>query len=376
MPELTPSELTDDLLAMSRGQPYPDRGEGPIWCWQRWIRDEPERAWEVFEELVRRAPDEVEILEYLVYNLQLQLFEHWVTFYDRALRLIESAPLLDQMVGPELLTRAHYGPRYRNLDELATIWLRQDAHFEARRRVDDITRRDPELGLTLALEIIHRGPLHSFESQDLEQPLYDLLRHHGPSVIDRVEAAAAESEALRRVIWSTRKLNPRPELPHSISLEVWQRLMRAAGTTTLHNSPQPVGRRTSLGPEFDGLIDRWFISQECWWAWDAVYELVSDEPTKGWEAIEALVRHASDEALNSIGCGCLEDLIRSHPAEFVEQLEELARTDPRFRLALSSVWLTLEDVPEDLARRYWIASGRKLAVLDAPKDWATADEGP
>jgi hypothetical protein len=95
----------------------------------------------------------------------------------------------------------------------------------------------------------------------------------------------------------------------------------------------------------------------------------------GWRS-KPLVRHAtSNETLGSIGAGALEDLIRLNPADFVDPVEELAQKDERFRFALGCVWLRLEDAPESLVRRYWIASGRELQVLDAPEGWE-ATNGP
>ena len=154
--ELTSRELTADLIAWSRDEPYPDRGEHPVWRWERWIGDDPERAWLVFEELVRHAPDDVEVIERVSQRLEQLVFRHRPDFLERAIRLVLSTPLLDRMVGPELFTEGHYGPRYRDLDELATVWVRHDAHSDASHRVTDIIRSDAELGLTLALTIMHR----------------------------------------------------------------------------------------------------------------------------------------------------------------------------------------------------------------------------
>jgi hypothetical protein len=54
---------------------------------------------------------------------------------------------------------------------------------------------------------------------------------------------------------------------------------------------------------------------------------------------------------------------------FIERAEALALREKPVRQALGGMWITLEDVPEDLARRYFEASGRKLRVLDAPDGW-------
>jgi hypothetical protein len=224
------------------------------------------------------------------------------------------------------------------------------------------------LGLTLALEIVRRGGLHGFDDWDVHGPLLELLRCHGPVVIAEVEVEARRSEALRRVIWTVRGLNPDPDRPHAIGAEVWRRFLLARGNTTTHDSERPHWTRRSLGAEHDELLDRWFVSECSFWAWCEVDDLVRDDPEQGWEVILALLRGADTEkALVDIGCGPLEDLVRRRPAELIERVERLAGEDPRFRLSLGCVWLTLEDVPEPLAGRYWEASGRELSVLGAPR---------
>jgi hypothetical protein len=370
LPELTADELTMEVLALIRRQPYRDSGEHPIWRWQRWIKEDPERAWQVFERVVAKALDEPDVLESVSYNLQILLSKRWEEFAKRAITLVRSSPLLDIVVGPEILTRENYDPRYRSLDELAEVWVRQDSHSDASHRVTDIVRKEPNLGLQLALEIIERGPLHGFEADELSDPLLQLLRHQGAAVIDELEEVARQSVALRRVLWDIRRLNPDPGSPGGIPMEIWRRVMRASGHTTLYNSPSPNGRKRQLGSELDQLLDRWFVAKECFWAWSEVSDLISEEPEKGWLAIQALVRHAdSNDTLVSIGAGPLEDLIRKYPADFVERVARLAAEDERFRYALGCVWLKLEDAPDDLARRYWIASGQRLSILDAPKGW-------
>ena len=370
LPELTPEELTADLLAIIRGLSCIDSGEHPIWRWQRWIKEDPERAWQVFEQVVGEAPLDPDVLESVVYNLQILLSRRWNDFAGRAVALVQSSPLLDLVVGPEVLTREHYGPRYRDLDELAMVWVHQHVHSDAAHHVSRMMREDPTLGLHLALEIIERGPLHGFETGALHSPLRTLLLHHGPAVIDQIEHAAGKSPALRRAIWDGRRLNPGSGSPRAVRTDVWDRLMRAAGETTLYNTPAPTGTRRPLGAELDQLLDGWFLAEESFWAWGEVNDLIGDAPEKGWLAIQALVRHAPDNrTLGGIGAGPLEDLVRQHGADFIHPVEELARKDERFRVALGTIWLKLEGSSESLIRRYWIASGRELAVLDAPKGW-------
>jgi hypothetical protein len=368
--ELTPDQLTAEIVAIIRDRSYVHSGEHPIWRWQRWIKENPERAWHVFQRIVQEAPDDSDVLESVAFNLQLILCKRWEEFFPRAVALVRSSPLLEVIVGPELLTREYYGPRYRDLDELAWVWVRQHRHSDASRRLSEIIRTDPGQGLDLALEIIERGPLHGLETEELHDPFRELVQYHGAAVVDRVEAAARRSAALRQALWDMRRLNASPSSLAAVPADLWDRLMRAAGDTTLYNTPRPKGRRRSLGAELDELVDRWFIWKECFWAWCEVNDLVHEDAAKAWLAIQTLVRHAPDEeTLGSIGAGPLEDLIRLHPLKFIQPIEKLAQRVERFRFALGCVWLKLEGAPENLVRRYWNASGRELRVVDAPFGW-------
>lgn len=92
------------------------------------------------------------------------------------------------------------------------------------------------------------------------------------------------------------------------------------------------------------------------------------------EAIAAILRGSrTTHERVCCGAGPLEDLIRANSALSVERTEELASRDSVFRQALDAAWITLKDVPEPLARRYFKASGRELQILDAPPGWNADD---
>lgn len=371
MAELTPRELTLDLLLWARDRAYPERDEHPVWRWERWIQHDPERAWLVFEELIQEAPADAEVIEQLARGLELLLARHWAAFHERALRLTCSAPLLNHMLGPEVFIEDHYGPRYRDLTELATVWLRRDAHFECTMRVSGLMRTDADLGLPLALEIVHRGPLHGFDPWDVHVPLLELLRWHGPVVLDRVETAAKRSAGVRQLLWQVRRLHH----SYHMAADLRGHLMTLAEPPS-PDRPAPSGVRTALGGDSDELLDGWFVSEAAAWAHSEVDELLRTDCAQGWAAVQALVQQATTEqALSSIGAGPLEDLVRRYPADLIDGVEWMAQAQPRLRRALAGVWLTLEDVPRNLAHRYWAASGKELHILDAPEGWQSEHDG-
>lgn len=367
MREPSPRELVSAWLAPHNDV---DGDEPALWRLQRWMRERPDDAYAVLELLVSQLGTDVEWMDTVSHQCDLFLCGHREERIDQVMRLLAASPLLDSLVGPEILTPGRDEPRYRNADELASVWLAHDEHSTEGHRVEELIRGDGDIGTRLALEIIERGPLHGFDSEDVWSPLDLLLRFHGPEAIDAIEAAAAESIALRRVIWVNRRQAPDADDPYAVEVKIWERLLASAGTTTSLNTPLPPGKRTSLGSDYDALLDRWFASTESFWAWCELEYMTTHAPDRAWEVIQAISRLATTEqARCNLGSGDLEDLIRGLPAAFVDRIEAFAAESPEFRESLGCVWITLADVPEPFARRYWLASGRKLAVLDAPAEW-------
>lgn len=89
------------------------------------------------------------------------------------------------------------------------------------------------------------------------------------------------------------------------------------------------------------------------WLW--AYEEVDDaaaEASPG--VVELLVSLADaapdDDAVAYLGAGPVEDLIRLHGQELVEEIDEAARRNERFRLALRSVWYDTATDPSLVTR--------------------------
>jgi len=98
------------------------------------------------------------------------------------------------------------------------------------------------------------------------------------------------------------------------------------------------------------LIDAWLTYQRNWWASEALNRLIEDQPKKAWEVLKVLIGKADTDALlEHIGSGPLEDFINFHGAEFIEQIEDHAKKDPKFSQALAAVWI--EDNRDVLSQR-------------------------
>ncbi len=103
------------------------------------------------------------------------------------------------------------------------------------------------------------------------------------------------------------------------------------------------------------ILDAWFayLATSCkndayCWAWEAVDSAVRDTPQIGWSLILQLIAQApSNEMLAHVAAGPLEDFVMQHVVTYIEQIEDRARKDPKFRLALTGVWCK-GDIPHDL----------------------------
>jgi hypothetical protein len=87
------------------------------------------------------------------------------------------------------------------------------------------------------------------------------------------------------------------------------------------------------------------------WAAEAVNTLVRELPEQAWLMILRLVELSPDDrTLASVAAGALEDLLGSHPCEFIGRVEHQSRTDAKLRRCLSA------SIPEDVQvrmRRTW-----------------------
>ena len=79
--------------------------------------------------------------------------------------------------------------------------------------------------------------------------------------------------------------------------------------------------------------------EEYSWAFAELLDLVSDSPEKGWECIlYALQSPECQPHLGVLAAGPLEDLLCLHGQAFIERVESLATSNPKFAHVLGGVW--------------------------------------
>ena len=105
--------------------------------------------------------------------------------------------------------------RYRRAQET----LDDVTDLDAKEAVDDLVREDPDRGLMVVLKILER--IEPLPTTTLFQilaagPLEELLVHHGPAIIGRVEAQAQDDERFNLLLGGV--------WPNEIAPEVWARV--------------------------------------------------------------------------------------------------------------------------------------------------------
>jgi hypothetical protein len=360
-PSLSPEVLVTAYLARvdwrrsrAPGPPPPSR---TLSIWERWIDEEPERSWPIFEELVRRRPDDDEILEQVWYRLRQLLARHGRAFEARVSKIVNDNDRLRRIApADELSAKAHVPPPL-DIPQLVQAYIVNAVNAPDAHELDQIVRSEPEDAVRLTLEIISRGPLFGFSSFDTFSPLRDLLRIHGAEVVEAVEEAAVESVLVRRCLWQMGSVRGHPPDEHDISAEIWPRLEHAAAGITDYNTEDPPGAAHTLPPELERVVDAWFQYEETFWAWERVEDLTRMDPELAWRVITLLVEEAPSEAvLGVIGAGPLEDLLSVYGEGMIDRVEERARTDEHFRQCLAAVWQS--DMTDELWARVQNAVGR------------------
>jgi hypothetical protein len=90
---------------------------------------------------------------------------------------------------------------------------------------------------------------------------------------------------------------------------------------------------------------------------DTVREWIHTGGIDAIHLIVALIETAPDDAgIASVGAGPLEDLVHEHGDVLIDDLDRLARQNPTFNQAMSSVWLAAGTLNPDAERRLrkWI----------------------
>ena len=121
-------------------------------------------------------------------------------------------------------------------------------------------------------------------------------------------------------------------------------------------------------PDRERLVKAWLTYQKNWWAYEALMTLWRESPDEALDVIIDLTQSADDDDLiEAVGAGPLEDLVREHGASMIDAIEMRAKSDVRFRQALSHVWIAKEDATSPIGRRY-IALGCKPVGADHGSD--------
>jgi hypothetical protein len=332
----------------------------PLSVWEDWIVNTPERAWPVFLELLRHRPD-IWTLEQIRFRMRALLARHWDSFHERVRELVANDADLRSVTPPRFLEWATYHRQFTPA-ELAAAFFAYYEHSPRAIQLDELTRTEPYTALPLVLELIRRGPNCGFDAFDVCLPMQHLLRNHASAVIEPVEAAAAESSLVRKVLWRITQLernrSGRDLLPDAIRA----RIAKAAGQTTEYSQePLPVSEPRPLPGTQEALVAAWIANKQAAWASVYFHKAILSEPDRAWEGLLTLVAFAqSDEQLRDIAHNLLMWFLAKHGDVYIERVEVEAARDPTFRRVLGKVFKV--GIPDAVWARILKATGnRELA---------------
>jgi tetratricopeptide (TPR) repeat protein len=129
----------------------------------------------------------------------------------------------------------------------------------------------------------------------------------------------------------------------------WQIVLRMEPSYPSHHLPMEEAKRklNEHGHDYPLLDDGKLVStylehfetkdDELFWAWQHLQNYIRSDPRRAWEITLKLIAAANDGALAHVAAGPLEDLLYSRAEFFVDDVERLARTDPKFLATLRLV---------------------------------------
>ena len=357
---MTPEELAAALreFFLDDWVPGPDwaGGRNPVFEWEDWIANDPERAWPVFLRLLVHNWDD-RGLELIAFRLESLLAEKWDQFEARVRELLRQHASLRRVMPATALEKAYYQERSFSRDELVEAYFVLDAHHDRAHQLLDLARANPELALPLTLELINRLPAARLEYDAANWLLKTLLEEHGPAVIGKIESAAATSSVLRQALWRLWHSQRAGSVAYKvISPNTLDQMRQAFGQTTPYTAEEPTPSAKYLQGAQEELLSSWIEYKKEWWAYEHLYDLIEHRPHEAWDVILDLVARAPrDESLGSIGAGPLEDLLADHSPVFIDRVEQQAAADPRLRTALRNV--SRRGMPEVVWERVRQATG-------------------
>jgi uncharacterized protein DUF6869 len=81
------------------------------------------------------------------------------------------------------------------------------------------------------------------------------------------------------------------------------------------------------------------VYEDNFWAFEALYDLVSEDPEAAWPMILQILRlDHSPSVMENLSAGPLEDLLAKHGPAFIDRVEAEAARDPIFAKLLGGVW--------------------------------------
>jgi len=95
-------------------------------------------------------------------------------------------------------------------------------------------------------------------------------------------------------------------------------------------------------------VDQSAENDDCFWAWEAVTELIGSDPERAWRLLLSALARCAPGHEHIIGAGPLEELLGLHPRRFAARAADEVVHNSRFRdafqvIRFSTEFTTVED---------------------------------
>ena len=97
--------------------------------------------------------------------------------------------------------------------------------------------------------------------------------------------------------------------------------------------------------ELEALLTAMEVASEkddCFWAWEAVRDLVDEDPERAWRILMVALARCSPNHEHFIGAGPLEELLIKQPRRFAERVAEKLLANARFQAAFTMINFSTE----------------------------------
>ena len=214
--------------------------------------------------------------------------------------------------------------------------------------LSEAIRVDPETWWEVSRDVIEESDWSQLGMIGL-WPFHALLAVGGDAIQTKAfEAARSDPKVAGLVVMGM-------EMVIGDDGRVWSGLTETVRRLGLETAVAANARVAEATAAARGGDDHW--DSPDFWAFGLGGRLAANDPELAWAFVLALIETAPETELDYVGAGELEDFCWEVAPAFIDRIEAEAARNPRFRVALASVWPGAGTIPPETYSRIRAAAG-------------------